>query len=263
MGVGVAVGVGVGVGIGGEVTVSVVLPVTPPLAALIVLVPAATAVARPVELMVAWAVFEELQVTLPVRFCVEPSVKVPVAMNCWVVPSGMEGLAGVTAIEASVGSISVALTSAWLGVVAACAAGATTSNSTAARAIVIKVLVLPLSLDAEEPDRSGGDPAASSGMSGVPSHGLKSWRNDVRPARGAYRDTQQSHIGRATEVAGPHQQLPGIGARQELGEPAAPTPTMTGAERCPHAADENRRTSRIEGFGVGETMRRQDGQQKS
>lgn len=37
--------------------------------------------ARPPTLIVATAVFEELQVTEVVRFCVLPSVKVPVAVN--------------------------------------------------------------------------------------------------------------------------------------------------------------------------------------
>jgi hypothetical protein len=57
--------------------------------------------------------------------------------------------------------------------------------------------------------------------------------------------------------------IPHRGARQELGEPAAPTPLMPSAKHRPHAADENRCTSRIEGFRVRETMRRQDGQQES
>lgn len=164
---------GVGVGVGDGVTVSVVLPATSPLAALIVVVPVATPVARPVELMVALVVFEELQVTLSVRFWVEPSVKVPVAVNCWVVPSEMEGLAGVTAIEARVGSSSVALAPAWFEVAAACAVGARAKSSTAASTMVIKMLVFALSLDAEEPDRSGGNPAAASGTSQFPLMGSR------------------------------------------------------------------------------------------
>lgn len=43
--------------------------------------PIATPVARPVELIVAVAKFELLQVTVFVRFCVLPSLKVPVAVN--------------------------------------------------------------------------------------------------------------------------------------------------------------------------------------
>ena len=39
------------------------------------------------------------QATWFVRFCVELSEKVPVAVNCWVAPLAMLGLAGVTAID--------------------------------------------------------------------------------------------------------------------------------------------------------------------
>jgi len=60
------------------VTVSVADPEILPDMAVTVVVPAATEVARPFEpaalLMVAAEVFEELQVTAPVRFCVEESV---------------------------------------------------------------------------------------------------------------------------------------------------------------------------------------------
>jgi hypothetical protein len=44
--------------------------------------------------------------------------------------------------------ISVALTSAWLETVAACAAGARITSSIAARAMVLRMLVFALSLDA-------------------------------------------------------------------------------------------------------------------
>ena len=36
--------------------------------------------------------------TEPVRFAVEASLYVPVAVNCWVSPAAMVGLAGVTAM---------------------------------------------------------------------------------------------------------------------------------------------------------------------
>jgi hypothetical protein len=59
------------------VTVSAVAPETLPDAARIVVDPAATDVARPLEpaalLIVATAVLEELQVAVVVRFCVVPS----------------------------------------------------------------------------------------------------------------------------------------------------------------------------------------------
>ena len=68
-------------------TVTVVVGVlTVPEAALIVVVQMPvmvfTGVTRPVELIVAQAVVLELQLTFPVKFCVEPSLNVPVAAIC-------------------------------------------------------------------------------------------------------------------------------------------------------------------------------------
>ncbi len=95
------------------VTVSVVLPETPPKVAVIVVVPAATDVARPCDppalLIVATAVLDELQVTWVVRSCVVLSLKVPVAVNCWGNPSGRPGLVGVTAIETRVALVTVSV----------------------------------------------------------------------------------------------------------------------------------------------------------
>src|SRR5262249_34235660 len=92
---------------GGGVPVLPVEPVTAPEVALMVVVPAATAVARPwvplVLLMVAVPVTDEAHVTDVVRFWVLPSLNVPVAVNCWVAPTPIEGLAGVTAIDCSAG----------------------------------------------------------------------------------------------------------------------------------------------------------------
>jgi hypothetical protein len=50
---------------------------------------------------------EELQVTVGVRFCCVPSLKVPVAVNCCVVPMTMVGLAGVTEIDVRVAVFTV------------------------------------------------------------------------------------------------------------------------------------------------------------
>ena len=69
--------------------------------------PLPTAVARPVLLIVATVVEEELHVAVLVRFCVVLSVKVPVAVNCSVFPMVMEGFAGVTAMDASVAGVTV------------------------------------------------------------------------------------------------------------------------------------------------------------
>lgn len=66
----------------GAVTVSVnELDEIPDWEAVMVVEPVVTAVARPVALMLATAGFDEAQVAEVVRFCVLPSVKVPVAAN--------------------------------------------------------------------------------------------------------------------------------------------------------------------------------------
>ena len=61
-------------------------PLTPPMA-------------RPLEEMVATLVLEEDQMTELVTSCVLLSVYVPVAVNFWVTPWVIVGVAGVTAIE--------------------------------------------------------------------------------------------------------------------------------------------------------------------
>ena len=90
-----------------EVTVRVVLPEILPEVAVMVAVPAATAVARPLLLTVATDVLDEVQVTCVVISWVVPSEYVPVAVNCWVVPAGMLGLAGVTDMEDRVAEVTV------------------------------------------------------------------------------------------------------------------------------------------------------------
>ena len=64
------------------VTVSVVLPLIPPELAWMVVEPVPAAVARPAALIVATVTAEELHVAVLVRFCVVPSLNVPVAVNC-------------------------------------------------------------------------------------------------------------------------------------------------------------------------------------
>jgi hypothetical protein len=88
-------------------TVNPVFPLTVPDVAVIVVVPlSVSAVSNPPgEVIVAVVVFNELQVTVEVRFCVDPSLYVPVAVNCVRVPSGTEAFAGVTAIESSTGAV--------------------------------------------------------------------------------------------------------------------------------------------------------------
>ena len=50
----------------------------------------------------------ETQVAVPVRFCVEPSVYVPVAVNCVVPPAATCGVGGVTLIDAKAMTLIVA-----------------------------------------------------------------------------------------------------------------------------------------------------------
>jgi hypothetical protein len=78
----------------GFATVSVVLPTTAPEAAVMLLVPTATAVARPDVLMVATEEVTVIQLALAVRFFVVPSLYVPVAVNCCVAPTLIDGLEG-------------------------------------------------------------------------------------------------------------------------------------------------------------------------
>jgi hypothetical protein len=94
-----------------EVTVSVVDPDMLPDVAVIVVEPAATEVANPLELaallMAATTVADELQVTVVVKSCVVLSENVPVARNCWFVSLTMLGLVGVIAIDMRVAEVTV------------------------------------------------------------------------------------------------------------------------------------------------------------
>lgn len=93
------------------VTVSVVEPAIEPEVAVMVVDPGATLVARPwlpeALLIVAIPAVAELHCTVCVMFWVLPSVNVPVAVNCWVVPKGRVGMAGVTAIETTAAGLTV------------------------------------------------------------------------------------------------------------------------------------------------------------
>jgi hypothetical protein len=89
------------------VTVSKVEPLMDDDVAVIVEVPTPAPVARPAALIVAVEVVPEDQVTVDVRFCVVPSLNVPVAVNCCVAPLVIDGFAGVTAIDCSVAAVTV------------------------------------------------------------------------------------------------------------------------------------------------------------
>src|SRR5688500_14839365 len=86
------------------VTVSAVEPLIEPAVALIVVVPVSMAAAAPrfpaSLLIAATAVLDELQVA-DCKICVLPSVNVPVATNCWVVPTEIDGVVGLSTIETS------------------------------------------------------------------------------------------------------------------------------------------------------------------
>ena len=75
--------------------------VTPASDAVITLVPGTRAVATPVPLIVATDGVADAQVTRLVMSAVEPSAKVPVAVNCPWKPTGSSGLPGETAIDTS------------------------------------------------------------------------------------------------------------------------------------------------------------------
>ena len=89
------------------VTVRAAVPDLPLKAAVIVAEPAALAVARPLLATVAVVVLEELQVTCVVISRVVPSEYVPLAANCWVAPTALLAVAGVTAIEFRVAAVTV------------------------------------------------------------------------------------------------------------------------------------------------------------
>lgn len=83
------------------------LEVIPLWVAVILLEPMAAPVARPVALMLTAVGFELPHVAVLVRFCVLPSLKVPVAVNCTLVPLAMEEVPALMAIDCSVAAVTV------------------------------------------------------------------------------------------------------------------------------------------------------------
>ena len=67
--------------------------------------PIAVPVASPVALRLTVAGVEEAQVAVLVRFCVLPSLKVPLAVNCTLVPLAIEELVALTVIDCSVAAV--------------------------------------------------------------------------------------------------------------------------------------------------------------
>src|ERR1035438_8642268 len=74
-------------------------PLAVPWVAVMIAAPPPVDVARPVLMTVASRGLLELQATALVRFAVEPSLKVPVAVYCVLLPTATQTVAGVTEIE--------------------------------------------------------------------------------------------------------------------------------------------------------------------
>lgn len=83
----------------GAVTVRLVLWLTPPRLAVIFADPAAKAVTIPVPPTFAMLVADELQVTRLVKSALLPSLKLPVAVSCWLVLTAIDEAAGAIAID--------------------------------------------------------------------------------------------------------------------------------------------------------------------
>ena len=92
-----------------KVTVTGNEPLTDPKAAVIVALPVVRALASPAGLMLITLGWEETHATEPVRSWMLPSVKIPIALNCWVVPRGISALAGLTKIETRAGATTLQL----------------------------------------------------------------------------------------------------------------------------------------------------------
>jgi hypothetical protein len=94
-------------------TVTVVVPESEPhtlatlQTAVIVAVPAPTALMRPLVLTVATDVLEDVQVRSVLKFCVVLSEKLPVAVNCSVAPAAMLELEALSVIDPNVAGVTV------------------------------------------------------------------------------------------------------------------------------------------------------------
>ena len=68
----------------------------------------------PPLLTVAIVAADEVQVAVLVKFCVVPSLYVPIAVNCCVYPAATDAVPGVTAIEANTGAVTVNVVEPWI-----------------------------------------------------------------------------------------------------------------------------------------------------
>jgi hypothetical protein len=94
------------------VTVSTAFPAIPFSEAVICVEPEAAAVASPLELIVATAVFAVLQVAVVVTFAVDLSLYVAVAVNCSVAPTARLSVLGDTEMAVSVFAVTVTVVAA-------------------------------------------------------------------------------------------------------------------------------------------------------
>jgi hypothetical protein len=85
-------------------TFSVAVPLTKPDVAVMTAVPTPSPLATPPPAMLA-TVEDEVQVTELVRSCALPSLYVPVAVNCWLVPLAIDALPGLTDIDTNTGDV--------------------------------------------------------------------------------------------------------------------------------------------------------------
>ena len=90
-------------------TLSVADSVIEPDVAVMFALPIPAPVDNPLLAIVATAVDDEPHVTELVRGCVLPSLYVPVAVNCWLVPFAIVALEGVMDMETSTGAVTATL----------------------------------------------------------------------------------------------------------------------------------------------------------
>jgi hypothetical protein len=90
-----------------DATLTEVLPLMEPEVAEMVREPRARAAPNPPPWIDNIPLFDEVQVTEAVIFCVLWSEKVPVAVNCWRVPRSTSGFAGVMVIETRIALVTV------------------------------------------------------------------------------------------------------------------------------------------------------------
>src|SRR5690348_10473027 len=84
-----------------------IVPVMLPCEAEITDCPTPGADANPVALRLTAAELEELQVAELVRFCVLPSLKLPLAVSCSLIPVGSNALGALRLIDWSVGPVTI------------------------------------------------------------------------------------------------------------------------------------------------------------